>query len=703
MLHFNIGQSNKRYSHDMGYHINTTSDFGSFQPICSQFMNPSDKYILKDFRQLVRNAVMPNPTFGDIKCVNNFRFVPMNEIFPQFDALIAGKEVNSYLLNYKPTSVPYVSNGYLVFMLSLLYSSMDILDVKVDNNASNSWGIPSDYSKPFTFTEISRINFSNYNDRKLYGEFKDIFKSFGLVINDDASAHLIDMFIGRNPSSFNQKAAQRLKLTPGNSDFVIFNKEQTKCLLVRLSARGKRLYKIFKGLGYALDAYNTNPVSILPLFAFYKAYFDKYAPTRDKGWQNTACFELINTIFEANLQNLQIVDQKENTAYHILVKKFFEELSECWYVFPDDYFSAHTTSPLQNVSANLSADIMNGDVSAETTVEPGKEHTPTLKPLTNNGSSFSLVQFQTLQRITRFLNKNSLIGNRIKEYVRSHYGSAVVSDLFQDSKDVATFITDVKLDDIYSSSDTVQQSGAVGEPLGKRGGRGDGFSSNNSFNFTAETFGYLIGFTAIYPNSFYCQGDDAQLYMRNRFDFPSADFDSLGYELTPLAQIVDNNGISFDSLDNASGKSFGFLPRYSMFKYKKGIINGDMSLRSRRDSFLSFHLERFIQRKEIVPFRLLPGSPVDDKKWNVIINDIPDAGTEWRYLAKYPQLGWFNRIFLNSGDTHNYDDLNFQADDNFTIQCVVDSIVVNQLKPLSQSFDTFQEDTDNNNISLSNV
>ena len=674
-MKFSIGTKKKKYRHDTSYNINTTSDFGSFQPILCQYLSPNDSYNVKNFRQLVRNAVMPNPTFGAITCVNKYRFVPMSEIFPQFDALISGKDINSYVVNYKPTEVPTITNSYLVFMLSLLFGRLTGVrfDSVVETN-DHLGGFP-----------VESITFKNVSNSLSFEDFLSFFVAKGLQFNDDKSKSC-ETFFGNGISS-----ALSSTLNFNNSDFVLRDREHF--LFIRLSSAGKRLYKVFKGLGYSLDPNSQNKVSILPLFAYYKAYFDAFYPTRHKGWQNTWCFELINTIFEQNLQFLNINDSKSGFSYHSLILNFFlHELSECWYTYSDDYVSANQVKPLENAQADVNFakfgtdGIPGGDLETD-----GSENIPALK----EGSKVTQVALDTLGRITRFMNKNSLIGNRIKEYVRVHYGEDTVNDMFEDSNDVATFTTDITVDDMYSSSDTLSSDGRTGEPLGKRGGRGDGYSDSNSFKFKANKFGFIIGFTAIYPQNYYFQGDDAQLYMTSRFMFPESTFDSLGYELTPLATIYDNSGLAIDDSDNLSNKSFGYLPRYSMFKTKKNLVNGDMRLRSTRDSFLSFYLDRYIQLKEVYQ--------ESDDVAKIVRNDIPDAGVSWRFNLRYPQLCFPNRIFLNSGNTAE-EDLRFsRLDDNFTIQCRVSAEVINSLKPLSQSFDTFDTDVDNTTTSTSNV
>ena len=55
----------------------------------------------------------------------------------------------------------------------------------------------------------------------------------------------------------------------------------------RLSNFGKRLRKILMGLGYQIDFRAKNEVSILPLFAYYKAYFDSFGLTLYQNYLHT--------------------------------------------------------------------------------------------------------------------------------------------------------------------------------------------------------------------------------------------------------------------------------------------------------------------------------------------------------------------------------------------------------------------------------
>lgn len=105
MLNFNLGVSRKKYTHNKSFHIDTTADFGSFQPVLCDYLAVGDTAAMRSFRQLVRNAVMPSPTFGDIKCVNRFSFVPVSDVFPAFEAMLARQSVKTGNKEYIPVSV----------------------------------------------------------------------------------------------------------------------------------------------------------------------------------------------------------------------------------------------------------------------------------------------------------------------------------------------------------------------------------------------------------------------------------------------------------------------------------------------------------------------------------------------------------------------------------------------------------------------
>lgn len=686
-MKFSLGINKSRYSHNRDYHIDTTSDFGSFQPCMLEFLSPDDTLSVDDFRQLVRNGVMPAPTFGDIRCVNDFSFVPVRDVFPAFDALVSGQHVNTSQRNYIPSSMPTVSSLDLVVTLCC-----------------------SDYSKISVFiNESGKLKALNPNDavysninNTLQSAVNDLFSSANRPSAKFPSAVLSNIVFESGSFGSSDFA------NPLSSDFVLRGNKYTVC--VRLNNAGKRLYKIFKGLGYSLDPLNTNRVSVLPIFAFYKAWYDKYFPARMSNWQSTDCFRLIDLIYSYGYVDFL------NSVSPQFWKGFVSSLSDCWYTYETDFVSANIDKPASNVAGDVN--IPNTTLTSASVYSNGVMSPSSGQPYVwaSNGLVTS-AQLQILSRLTRFVNKNSIIGGRIYEYLKVHFGQETIDAMFRQSNFLGSFVTDVKLDDTYSQADTLNLSSGTGQALGSRAGLGSGFS-NFSLKYDAPCHGFVIGMSAIYANSSFCQGDDPIIYMLKRFEIPTAELDALGYELTPKAVIYDNGGYADSSRDALYQTSFGYVPTYSKLKYKRNILNGDMSKRSTRDSFLGFHLDRFVIEKSPIFKKDQDGSfsVESDVKYTV-----PQAGDAWRYILKYPHLSYFNRIFLNAGSLNGgvysvtnypgaYDKVIYDYmvsydkgnnDDNFTIQCSVNVTLWNKLKPLAISFDTLS-DEDNDSVTVRN-
>ena len=72
---------------------------------------------------------------------------------------------------------------------------------------------------------------------------------------------------------------------------------------------------------------------------------------------------------------------------------------------------------------------------------------------------------------------------------------------------------------------------------------------------------------------------------------------SLVLVVTPLGAVVGDNNLCSDDLVKKYGrtsKGFGYMPRFSGYKVKKDIINGDMSRRSTMDDQSPYYLDRII-------------------------------------------------------------------------------------------------------------
>ena len=155
-------------------------------------------------------------------------------------------------------------------------------------------------------------------------------------------------------------------------------------------------------------------------------------------------------------------------------------------------------------------------------------------------------------------------------------------------------------------------------------------------------------------------------------------------------------------MSDITDSSFGFVPRFSGFKFAKNIVNGDMSRRGSIDSLSPYYLDHIISSQQVDDI-----STGTSKQILYTGVAVLSSSYDWRYVCKFPWLGNFLRIFINdvgplskgssSVPSWSYEGVydRFCLDDPFICQCAFRVSVSNCLKPLSLSFDTFEDETDN--------
>lgn len=695
---FNIGKislgssARKRYSHNLSFDNNTTFDFGSVQPMLCQYMMANSD-INVSCRQLVRLAPLVAPSFARLHLQNEVSFVPLADVVPYSDAMLSGLPYSVGGKTYKPSQLPYTTNAMLVYLL-LHLSNFTYWDKS--SQLKTFWKPSEDLVEDIDMTAVSNNLFKSVNG-----------VSKGLFPNLSASNVIYSSDVSK-------------VISFSSADQVVFLSDNT-ALTFRFSPIARRLRKIFLGLGYSLNISDRTPVSFAPILAFYKSWFDLYAVQRSQNWTNTKCFSLIKYIDDNYFYKFDATAFNTDAIYTVAFDFITSELSQCWFTYPDDFVSVHRSSV--NLSSN-SLSFVDGDnntSSAFTSSVNGLVTSPSvglsLSSTTQKATLYN-VALQTLQRLSRFVNKDSIIGQRMSDWLRVHYGADVSNSVFSQSNHISSSRLDLQINDVFSTSDTANSDSGDGEVLGAYAGKGIGFDKNG-FRFHTDKAGFVFMMSAIVPESGYYQGNDLSLYGLTRYTLPSADFDALGMELTPKGAIASDNNIVDYRVDtpteDLTNKGFGFVPRFSGFKVRKNIVNGDMSLRSTYDDLSPYYLDRTLISNCILDekpmFDTTSSKVADCVDFSFYHSNLPVASEEWRYCARYNWLGNYSRIFSNisplisgsfvpNGTTSLFSYVPNVVTDNFICQSLFDVRVTNSLKPISESYDTFEESTDKSSIDV---
>ena len=102
---------------NLPYDINTTSDWGSIQPIVCRMMYPNTKNVVQA-ESLVRMAPLLNPTFGRVAAKQAHQFVDIEDVWAPWASFYAQKTFNG-INKYVPHTVPMVNQSYLsLFVLA---------------------------------------------------------------------------------------------------------------------------------------------------------------------------------------------------------------------------------------------------------------------------------------------------------------------------------------------------------------------------------------------------------------------------------------------------------------------------------------------------------------------------------------------------------------------------------------------------------
>lgn len=676
--------AHKNYTHNLSFDNNTTMDFGFLQPLLSQYMLPNST-IKVDSKQLVRLAPMPTPSFARMYLQNYARFVKMTDVVPYYESLLSGISFTTPSgVSVKPVQMPVTTNAFLLWNV-LCLSACSVY--KLVSGSSKEW-------TPKVITGGDTGVFSNY-----------------LAIRLGFSNPVLSDF---QPDFIQDKENM---VGPLQSDYIVEltgDDENTYLFCFLFSSRAKRLRKQFIGLGYSLNGEDNKLVSIAPLLAYYKAYYDYFGLTRDVQFEQTNCFKIIGYIWEYNV-NFYPFDDGLDSSFMKSFVLFLRDFLNLYYTDASSYIAAHRSLPMNDAAERLPA----VNTSVYSLVDYASNYTPGyIRPnnfgVPNNIGNPPLstwLSIDLLRRLSRFVSKDSVIGKRLTDWVKVHYGSDVSFDLFKDSFNISEWRTAIDIDDVFSTSETADVGNAnKGDYLGAYAGKGIGFGKGG-FTFKAPTHGFVFVMSCIIPITNIFQGNDPTLYAIDNDTIPHPEFDALGYEFTPKGVFMSDNFLlsSTDDL-GLTKKGFGWVPRYTGFKVKKNIVNGDMCCGYFKRDLLPYFNDRLIVSHSGIYEELkdVQGNPKDNFNFSIITNSVPSASTSWQQICKYGFLTNYNRLFYNSKadndlgfnkfDAFSYSD--YGEFDNFITQTVFNVRVTNWLKPVQNSYDTVDE-VDNSTISQS--
>lgn len=695
----------------------STYQFGEVQPILCMEME-AESSVKSFLRSQVRLGVLNVPTFGRMLYNVDARFVPMVDVYRPFEELITQQTYSTGDRTYVPTSVPVISVASLsAFVLSLAdctcyQQNSDHPDefVLLRGTGSDVRDVPLARFNYIRFVSTFYHDFRESDGRHNYLGSRDLFSQYAL-----------NEYVPRpgQGTGADSPSLKWIQVSPSSADFMYRltisdgegqNPDIVLLYCFRLNNDARRLYKILVGCGWQFDLSNQDKISFLPFLAFFKGYFDLYRPkTTADGpftFDQTPAHRLMEQIVHYNIVDLDVDGDVPISGY---VTAFLTDLMVSTYFEDTDYVTSHISKPaLSNSSLKPVVSDPNSLGNSEGQSGSAGATAGTQPSLNGNSSSTTQTRFtdtawnvRLLLRLLPYINKNTVIGGNIEKYLKAHgYGDVLENrDTFSAG---ATYQLPCRISDIDSVADTFNESTGEGDLLGAYTGKGLGQTPSDSpanFEYYTRVPGFFVMYASVIPLSRVSQGINPMLFHREKLEFYDSAFDALDFSVSRKSLVNGRSevetGISVVGADpqvvsSPAQAPFGFIPRYSEYCYLPNVLNGGLSLRSNRSTFISYVLDKYYQSySEYI-------KPLNDTDFLVDLSvgyNVPVATPQLRNIAN-PLNGNFSRIFAQAQIVGGYDtrssnlDWYNYEDDKFVVHNAIDVLYSSGKKKLSESFET---------------
>ena len=167
--------------------------------------------------------------------------------------------------------------------------------------------------------------------------------------------------------------------------------------------------------------------------------------------------------------------------------------------------------------------------------------------------------------LQKWLEKNARAGTRYVESLMAHFFVKAQDSRLQRPEYICGSKSPVIVSEVLNNTNILDQA-----PQGTMAGHGIATTAGNHGSYYAQEHGWIIGVMSVLPKPAYQQGFEKNYLKTDFLDYAFPEFANIG------EQAVENREIwpSFTDQNVAEG-TFGYVPRYSEYKYKKSIVAGN--------------------------------------------------------------------------------------------------------------------------------
>lgn len=349
-------------------------------------------------------------------------------------------------------------------------------------------------------------------------------------------------------------------------------------------------------------------ISLLPILAILRIYYDYYAPVGFDPNADIALREAYTYKYKGFVTDTTNLDR---IAYALA------NMSVC---YNKDYFTTAQTRPQRGSASLAPINVADSGLNpgmirnAQTSQNLLKIHQPTNSteivvgtgttstvPSSNANSVIGSVSGHVLnwaEKVQQFLERNNIAGGRAFEQMLARFGVKLTNEQLQRSRYLGGNDMWIQVSDVTSTSET------DGASLGEMAGKGVGLGRKN-IKCSSDEYGFFISIFHFVPETGgLVDGLEKMWTRRDKFDYWQPELEATGFEPVKLSQL---NRHFFTAVANGYNRSkdsvFGYVPRDADYKFANPILGGDFVLGSNGYSsqlMSSYNLYRRIGENDVL-------------------------------------------------------------------------------------------------------
>lgn len=237
----------------------------------------------------------------------------------------------------------------------------------------------------------------------------------------------------------------------------------------------------------------------------------------------------------------------------------------------------------------------------------------------SQATASSISDLRRAFKLQEWLEKAARGGARYTEVIKSFFGVTSSDARLQRPEYLGGSMTPVKISEVLQTSET----GST--PQANMSGHAVAVGQNKHISMFAEEHGYIMGIMSIMPKTAYQQGVPKHFRRFDKFEYYWPQFAHIG------EQEITGTEIYLTDSSQTNKEVFGYIPRYSEYKYMNDKVCGDF-----RDTLDFWHLGRKFGSKPALNEDFIMCDPLEvdrifavqdgtDNLWFQVLNTIKAA------------------------------------------------------------------------------